>query len=90
MRPRRAKSSPSFGRLPSVASSFGTAKLVWRGCGSLPHVGAHPGTAFLLVMLAAGLLAGSLGGLAIMGAVCLPIYLLGAYERAVLSERLSK
>lgn len=66
-----------------------------RGCGTLPHVGEHPGTAILLIFLGLGAVAGLqggawgvLGGCALMALVMVPIYLYGAYDRANLSDTL--
>lgn len=70
---------------------------VWRGCGTLPHVGEHPGTGFLLLLILTGGaacwrggLVGVLIGAGLMAAVMGPIYLCGAYSRAQLSDRLSR
>lgn len=68
----------------------------WRGCGTLPHVGSHPGTGVLVGLVcitgAAGAQAGGLVGFtaaSIIG-VCIygPMYLYGAYSRAQLSDKL--
>lgn len=69
-----------------------------RGMGSLPHVGAHPGTAFCLGMGAimalacaqTGGLAGLALGLAGWAATILPLFALGARSRARLSDRLER
>jgi len=60
-----------------------------RGCGTLPHVGPHPGTFWLVVFVLMGALAGAKGGWggALTGGLVMlsaygPIFLLGAYERA--------
>jgi len=60
----------------------------WRGCGYLPFVGSHPGTLHLIALLVLGAVGGGWIGVLVMGAFCLPIYLYGAYDRAVLSDRL--
>lgn len=69
-----------------------------RGTGRLPHVGAHPGTEMIVMILlmtafvgaahagVLGFIAGILFGMVIYG----PIYLIGAYDRARLSDRLEK
>lgn len=66
-----------------------------RGCGTLPHVGRHPGNEWMAVFVGAGSLAGSAGGwigAAVGAGVMLiwlgPIYLRGAYEAAELSDKL--
>jgi hypothetical protein len=67
-----------------------------RGCASLPHVGEHPGTPFLIMMivmgfasgLRRGLFAGVLGGV-VMGIVFGSMYLRGAYGRAEISDHLT-
>lgn len=68
-----------------------------RGCTNLPHVGEHPGTAFMLIFIAAGAVAGEKGGLqgmaagALVMACCIgPIYLCGAYSRAQMSDAISE
>lgn len=68
-----------------------------RGCGSLPHVGPHPGTQIIaLLILVSGLAGASRGGLAgfiLAGlascAICGPIYLYGAWGRAQASDRIA-
>lgn len=67
-----------------------------RGCGTLPHVGEHPGTAFLFVFVLMGAAAGAshggwrgaIGGALFMGACMAPPYLYGAYDRAQVSDRI--
>lgn len=68
-----------------------------RGCGELPHVGEHPGNFFLLMFVLIGALAGAqtgwygaLGGAILMLLFMGPLYLMGAYDRAQLSDRLSE
>lgn len=68
-----------------------------RGCGTLPHVGEHPGTlllfAFFLLGGAAGRNSGAVGiviGASIMVIVFAPIYLWGAYERAKTSDAIER
>jgi uncharacterized membrane protein len=67
---------------------------VLRGCGDLPGVGPHPGSFYLVAFILMGALAGARGhvgplaGALIMAAVVVPLYLLGAYERAEESDRL--
>ena len=69
----------------------------FRGIRSLPEVGPHPGNFWIIVLPIVSLLVGlSAGGGLILaakvGALFLmllsPLYLLGAYERAELSDRL--
>jgi hypothetical protein len=36
----------SFWRFPLMATEL--LRQIWRGCGTLPHVGPHPGTAFIV------------------------------------------
>ena len=67
-----------------------------RGCGTLPHVGEHPGTAMLFVPVVSGALAGAhagwigtVVGAAIMSCVFVPMFLYGAYERAQESDRMT-
>lgn len=65
-----------------------------RGMGNLPHVGNHPGTSFMILLLAlgatAGFQSGGWKGAAFIGlAVPLsifPIYAWGAYDRARISD----
>ena len=67
-----------------------------RGCTTLPHVGAHPGTLiFVMFILLAGLagvknggVIGFLGGAFIMVLGMGPFYLYGAYSGAQLSDQL--
>lgn len=69
-----------------------------RGCGKLPYVGHHPGTAvaigLTLVTGVAGASSGGFIGFALgfaLGALFYgPTYLYGAYYRARLSDNLSK
>lgn len=68
-----------------------------RGCGELPYVGEHPGTGVLFIMLLMGILAGAkdgwwgaLGGFLIMAFFMVPMYLVGAYDRAQMSDRFTK
>lgn len=63
-------------------------KQTWRGCGYLPHVGHHPGTFIVFVLLVCGGVAGGWVGLSAMSTFVLPIYLWGAFERAKLSDHL--
>jgi len=69
---------------------------VVRGCGTMPHVGVHPGTGLVVMLILTGAAAGWKGGLVgcligagIMAAGMVPIYLVGAYSRARLSDRLA-
>lgn len=73
----------------------------YRGCGYLPHVGNHPGTGILWAMLLLGAIAGCrninitiwwagpLFGVVFMAIFILPIYLVGSYERAELSDKIT-
>lgn len=73
-------------------------KQIIRGCGDLPHVGTHPGTGICIMLtivtgIAAshgesliGLMAGCVLGAAVYG----PMYLYGAYDRANISDSLSR
>jgi hypothetical protein len=67
-----------------------------RGCGTLPHVGSHPGTAILVMFVVFGPLCVTSAGPAAMamdaGLMILmfgPIYLWGAYDRAWISDKIS-
>lgn len=69
---------------------------VIRGCGTLPHVGEHPGTGMLLIFILMGAAAGANGGLrgciggaAFMALFMVPIYLWGAFERAQDSDAIA-
>lgn len=55
-----------------------------RGCGTLPHVGSHPGKLFILFLII-GFLGGLWPGLVF---TCFfgTVYLLGAYNRAQASD----
>lgn len=67
---------------------------ILRGMGNLPHVGSHPGTGFMLALLAIGIAAGIQSGgwkgaLFVGVAVPLsifPIYAWGAFDRARISD----
>ena len=67
-----------------------------RGCRDLPGVGPHPGSFYLVVFILMGALAGGRGyvgaviGALIMAAIVVPLYLIGAYERAEESDRLEE
>ena len=72
-------------------------KRIIRGCTDLPGVGPHPGTGTLIAFTLMGAAAGAKGGWA--GAVggglialvfTAPFYLIGAYDRAKISERFVK
>ena len=66
---------------------------IYRGCCALPHVGSHPGSGTAIALIAAGALAGvpsaqhSIVGALLMAAFVLPIYFLGAYDRAEEADR---
>lgn len=69
---------------------------ILRGCGTLPHVGEHPGTLHLAALLCAGALgglnegwAGAASCAAIVALAIGPLYLYGAYDRANLSDDIS-
>ena len=73
----------------------------WRaiiaGCGTLPHVGEHPGTGFVAMLILTGGAAGVrngwpgvIGGASLMAIVFVPMYLWGAYDRARISERTTR
>lgn len=72
-------------------------KQIWRGCGTLPHVGEHPGTVPTLFLIAiTGLACAAAGwqgvavGIVIGSIFYVPMYLYGAYSRAKLSDSLSR
>lgn len=66
-----------------------------RGCKTLPHVGEHPGTAWVFFMILAcgiagierGGFKGFIGGASLAAFFMLPLYLYGAYDRANISDR---
>jgi prepilin signal peptidase PulO-like enzyme (type II secretory pathway) len=65
-----------------------------RGCGTLPHVGEHPGTVLIVAFIVIGAMAGAKGGwqgalfgAGVMAVVFVPMYLYGAYSRSVESEQ---
>lgn len=65
-----------------------------RGCGTLPHVGEHPGTVLIIAFVVIGAMAGAKGGwkgalfgAGVMAIVFVPMYLYGAYMRSVESEQ---
>jgi hypothetical protein len=67
-----------------------------RGCGTLPHVGSHPGTGtvFFLVLMCGlagaskGSWRGALVGAVFMATFMLPLYFYGAYDRANTSDEI--
>lgn len=67
-----------------------------RGCTKLPHVGGHPGTTFLVLIVVITALAGGyksglpgiLFGGALAGAIFGTIYAMGAWSRAEISDRI--
>lgn len=65
-------------------------KQVWRGAGHLPHVGTHPGTPILFILLAVGIAAGGFAGFLIMFAFFGGIYIFGAYARAQTSDEIER
>jgi hypothetical protein len=81
---------------------MGTIKRIFgqtmRGCGYLPHVGEHPGTLWMIMFILFGGMAGvsrggmygMIGGLMFMALFVLPLYLWGAYDRANLSDNITK
>ncbi len=69
-------------------------KMILRGMKNLPHVGRHPGTGAVLILIFMGGMAGISDGIkgALIGAglmviLFVPIYLWGAYDRARISEK---
>ena len=62
---------------------------IWRGCGTLPGVGEHPGAMWAVLLPVIGLFAGGLTGGLIMSAFTLPLFFYGAYTRAQLSDALT-
>lgn len=74
-----------------------TLRHIIRGCGTLPHVGEHPGTLLIVAFLLMGALTGAKGGwqgalfgTGVMAIVFVPMYLYGAYSRSVDSEEYEK
>ena len=76
-------------------------RVLWqiiRGCGTLPHVGEHPGTAFLFGFILMGGLAGAkkgglwgfIGGSIFMAVPMGLLYAYGAYDRANRSDELEE
>jgi hypothetical protein len=63
---------------------------VCRGCGDLPHVGEHPGTIIVVVLLTGGTIGAGWIGLAIISLIAIPGYLVGAYDRAETSDHLQR
>ena len=68
-----------------------------RGAGNLPHVGHHPGTLWVLLLIGIGTAQGALSGwahalfgFAIFAVSFGAIYFAGAYSRAELSDRIVK
>jgi hypothetical protein len=61
-----------------------------RGCGTLPYVGAHPGTVPLVVFVVIAGAAVGWGGALLALTMFGPLYLLGAYERAAFAERAAR
>jgi hypothetical protein len=53
-------------------------------------INGHPGNVPLVALILMGAAAGGLGGAAIMTGIFLPIYLLGAYDRARLSDKMAR
>jgi hypothetical protein len=74
-----------------------TIKHIIRGCGYLEHCGEHPGTEFLFIFILMGALAcvpnggwkGAIFGSLAMGTFMAPLYMIGAYDRSVLDEKLT-
>lgn len=74
-----------------------TLKHIIRGCGYLPHCGEHSGTIPLVFLVLLGIIAGANGGLkgALYGGATMLLifgsfYLVGAYERSVMDEKISQ
>lgn len=63
---------------------------IWRGMYWMPYVGEHPGNAGVLIFTMMGAAAGGLIGAAVMLVFFGPMYCYGAYDRAQLSDRMSK
>lgn len=69
----------------------------WRGMGTLPHVGDHPGTTFLLILVVGlsvhgGIVNGfwgAIGGFALPLVVFGPLYVKGSVDRANLCDKIS-
>jgi len=69
-----------------------------RGCGTLPHVGKHPGTCvmtiFMMISIGGALISYNVGAMAaaigstLMAILMVAIYLFGAYSRAEDSDNL--
>lgn len=62
-------------------------KLIWRGLGTLPGMGPHPGIPYAVLLILMGAAAGAdkghaIGGATVMAAWVLPALFLGAYSRA--------
>jgi hypothetical protein len=70
----------------------------FRGMGYLPHLGEHPGTIAMIILIIMGFFTGIGRGNILFGVVgalimiiCLgPFYLYGAYDRAQLSDKIEK
>lgn len=53
----------------------------WRGLGHVPGYGHHPGTMWVVFFVGLGAVAGGWAGAAIMAAIVVPLFLVGAYSR---------
>lgn len=68
-----------------------------RGCGTLVYCGVHPGTsitidvpvAFAIAGVGIGGIVGGILGALLVSLFCVPIYLIGAYDRSKLDEQLT-
>jgi len=74
-----------------------TVHRIIKGCGNLPDMGDHPGTGFLFIFILMGGIAGVdrggwkgfVGGCVFIAVFMVPIYLIGAHDRAVEQERMN-
>lgn len=71
---------------------------VWRGLGTLPHVGSHPGWPVIVLFEALAFIGGMLRGelwrgilaAGVMATLMLPMLCWGAYDRAIMSDWLEQ
>lgn len=74
-----------------------TFRRIIKGCGNLPDMGEHPGTAWLIIFILMGGMAGAgrggligfFGGCVFIAVFMVPIYLIGAHDRSVEQERMN-
>lgn len=64
-----------------------TLQRIRRGAGTLPDLGAHPGTVLASGLICGASLTGGWRGLILSGVFVLPVYCQGCYARAVLQEK---